>query len=44
MDDYDDGEFYKEAIGELIEETDDLSLLDLVYKILLGAKSDYIIV
>lgn len=38
MDDYEDGEFYKDAIGELIKETEDLSLLDLLYKLLLEAK------
>lgn len=38
MDDHDDGDFSKEVVCELIRETDDLVLLDLVYKILLEAK------
>ena len=36
--DNDDGEVYKEQIGKLIEETNDLGLLDLIYKILVEAK------
>ena len=36
--DNDDGEIYKEQIGKLIKETDDLDLLDLIYKILVEAK------
>ena len=36
--DNDDGEIYKEQIDKLIKETDDLSLLDLIYKILVEAK------
>lgn len=38
MDDYDGVIFYKEAIAELIQETDDLDLLDLVYKVLIESK------
>ena len=36
--DNEDGEVYKEQIGILIKETDDLGLLDLIYKILVEAK------
>lgn len=36
--DSDDGEIYKEQIDKLIKETDDLNLLDLIYKILVEAK------
>ena len=36
MDGYDVKEFYKEGIEKLIEATDDIDLLDLVYKILLA--------
>ena len=35
MDDYDGKTFYKAKIEKLIEETNDLGLLDLVYRILL---------
>lgn len=38
MDDYDGGVWYKEEIEKLIRETEDASLLDLVYKILVEAK------
>lgn len=38
MDDYDGVIFYKEAITELIQETEDQGLLDLVYKLLLESK------
>ena len=36
MDDYDAKAFYKEAINKQIEATEDIDLLDLVYKILLA--------
>lgn len=36
--DNNDGEIYKEQISKLIKETDDLNLLDLIYKILVEAK------
>lgn len=36
MDDYDIKAFYKEEIAKLIEVTEDIDLLDLVYKILLA--------
>ena len=35
MDDYDGREFYKMEIDKLIEATNDIDLLDLVYKMLL---------
>ncbi len=35
MDDYDGKEFYKVEIKKMIEVTEDIDLLDLVYKILL---------
>ena len=38
MDDYDGGVFYKKEIEKLIEESEDIDLLDLVYKILIEAK------
>lgn len=38
MDDYDGEVFYKEGIKKLIDETKDLDLLDLVYKILAEVK------
>lgn len=38
MEEYEEGYFYKEAIGQLISETEDLDLLDLVYKILAEGK------
>lgn len=38
MDDYDGVIFYHEELEKLIEETDDLDLLDLVYKVLIEAK------
>lgn len=36
MDDYDGKEFYKAEITKLIEVTNDIDLLDLVYKMLLA--------
>lgn len=38
MDDYDGEVFYKEEIKKLIDETEDVDLLDLVYKILAEEK------
>ena len=38
MDDYEAKAFYKREIEEMIEDTADLGLLDLVYKILVEAK------
>lgn len=35
MDDYDGKEFYRVEINKLIEATNDIGLLDLVYKMLL---------
>lgn len=33
-----DGEIYKTQISKLLKETDDLGLLDLIYKILVESK------
>ena len=38
MDDYDGEVFYKEEIKKLIDETKDLDLLDLVYKLMVEVK------
>ena len=38
MDGYDGGVFYKKEIEKLIEGSEDIDLLDLVYKILVEAK------
>lgn len=38
MDDYEGKAFYKREIEEMIEDTTDIGLLDLVYKILIEAK------
>lgn len=39
MDVRDGAQFYKQEINNLISETNDLSLLDLIYKILLQTKT-----
>lgn len=39
MDGHAGADFYKSALTELIQETHDLGILDLIYKILIQAKN-----
>lgn len=37
MDDYDGVEFYRQAIKRVVDETRDMEIMDLVYKLLLAS-------